>query len=144
VSVEPDSRVWDALEKNRDINHCQFQIVKGCISETPRSIIHEFAANGYAATTVESPTSTMPHFTLDEVKQTCGIEKFTVLFADCEGCLGYFFKENPTLWDSLRLFIFEADNPKNCDYNALITTLKEKGFLPKMPGFHSVWIKKIE
>ena len=142
VSVEPDSRVWEALEKNRDANQCNFQIVKGCISETPRSMIHEFAANGYAATTIETPTSTVPHFTLEEVKQTCGIERFTVVFADCEGCLGYFFKENPTLWDSLRLFIYEADNPKECDYTALTTRLKEKGFHPVMPGFHSVWSKK--
>ena len=142
VSVEPDSSVWEALEKNRDSNNCKFHIVKGCISKTPRLLINEKAANGYAATTVENPISTMPHFTLDEVKQKYAIENFTVLFADCEGCLGYFFKENPTLWDSLRLFIFEADNPRECDYRTIVNTLAEKGFVEVKGGFHAVWRKE--
>jgi hypothetical protein len=32
VVVEPDDRVWDALEKNRNSNNCKFNIVKGFIS----------------------------------------------------------------------------------------------------------------
>lgn len=32
VSVEPDDRVWDALEANRDRNGCGFHIVKGFLS----------------------------------------------------------------------------------------------------------------
>ena len=29
VVVEPDERVWDALEKNKSSNNCEFNIVKG-------------------------------------------------------------------------------------------------------------------
>ena len=32
VVVEPDYRVWDALEKNKKVNNCEFNIVKGFIS----------------------------------------------------------------------------------------------------------------
>lgn len=31
--VEPDSRVWNALEKNKTINSCEFNIIKGVIGE---------------------------------------------------------------------------------------------------------------
>jgi hypothetical protein len=31
--VEPDSRVWNALEKNKTINSCEFNIMKGVIGE---------------------------------------------------------------------------------------------------------------
>jgi len=139
VSVEPDKRVWEALEKNKEVNQCQFHILKGCISNAPRVLIHPQSANGYGATTAHAENSTMPHFTLEEVKQKCGIETFTVVFADCEGCLDYFLKENPTLLDSLRLFIFEADNPQICNYHPIVTLLQEKGFVEVKQGFHSVW-----
>lgn len=33
VSVEPDERVWNALEKNKKINNCGFNIVKGFIGK---------------------------------------------------------------------------------------------------------------
>ena len=33
VSVEPDDRVWNALERNRIINKANFHIVKGFISK---------------------------------------------------------------------------------------------------------------
>ncbi len=32
VSVEPDNHVWDALENNKKLSNCNFQIVKGFIS----------------------------------------------------------------------------------------------------------------
>jgi FkbM family methyltransferase len=139
VSVEPDSRVWDALETNKSSNKCQFHIVKGCISKTARAIIQQTVANGYATTTIEDSSSQVPHFTLDEIKTLTGIDRFTVVFADCEGCLGYFLKENPTILESLRLFLFEADNPSFCDYDELQTILKQKGFQEIKGGFHSVW-----
>jgi hypothetical protein len=31
--VEPDSRVWSSLEYNREINKCEFSILKGFISK---------------------------------------------------------------------------------------------------------------
>lgn len=143
VSVEPDERVWDALEKNKEANDCQFHILKGCISNSPRILIQPQAANGYGASTMETADSRMPHYTLEEVKQTFGIENFTVLFADCEGCLGYFLKDNPHLLDFLRLFIFEADNPSVCKYEDIHKTLHEKGFVEVKQGFHSVWRKQL-
>ena len=39
VVVEPDSRVWDALETNRKTNNCEFEIIKGTISQKPQKII---------------------------------------------------------------------------------------------------------
>lgn len=33
VSIEPDDRVWDALERNKMANNCGFHIVKGFVSK---------------------------------------------------------------------------------------------------------------
>ena len=37
VVVETDCRVWDVLERNRDNNNCEFNIVKGFISNNKLS-----------------------------------------------------------------------------------------------------------
>ena len=142
VSVEPDSRVWDALEKNRELNKCGFHILKGCISHVPRDLENLNVANGYATSTYEKSESTLPCYRLEEVKQMFGIDTFTVVFADCEGCLGPFIQENPTIFDSLRLFLFEADNAKNCNYKSIIDMLVKKDFEEIKKGYHSVWRKK--
>jgi precorrin-6B methylase 2 len=40
VVVEPDKRVWDALERNKKANNCQFHIVKGFVSNKPLGLIN--------------------------------------------------------------------------------------------------------
>ena len=70
------------------------------------------------------------------------IQHFNVLVADCEGFLCEFMKENPTLFSSLELVIFEADYPDKCDYDVVRQQLKDEGFHQVVGGFQNVWSKR--
>lgn len=141
VVVEPDERVWDALERNRIANNCSFHIVKGFISNKKLDLTNlDVCAGGYGATFVESGNTRIPSYSLDEIKKKYNLE-FNVLVADCEGFLETFFDENPRFYDTLRLIIFEADYPEKCNYDKIRNTLMQKGFMKIIDGFQNVWIK---
>ncbi len=135
-SVEPDSRVWDALEKNRDNHNCKFNIIKGVISSKPLKIIKDTRdfgdKNDWAAYTVEG----------DEVQNYyLPIGDFNVLVADCEGFLETFYNENTKFFDKLRLIIFEQDRPDFCDYKRLSKIFIDMGFKCVVKGFRTVYVK---
>ena len=138
VSVEPDSSVWDSLEKNMHANGCKFNLIKGVISMQSLELIH--VPHGYGNTTVKSVSSVIPKYSLDQVEQDYNL-KFDTLVADCEGFLGQFFEENPRLYNQLKLVIFEKDNPSKCNYTVILENLKANGFTNLVSGFHEVWKK---
>ena len=141
VVVEPDDRVWAALEKNRNNNGCAFHIVKGFISKKKLDLTNlDHWYDGYGATFIENDATNIPSYSLDEIKEKYHLQ-FNVLVADCEGFLEVFFDENPGLYDDLRMIIFEADYPDKCDYQKIKNTLKEKGFTEIVEGHQNVWTK---
>ena len=143
VVVEPDDRVWEALERNRKVNGCEFHTIRGFISSKKLSLINLRACyGGYGSTSIENPNTKIPSVSLEEVKAKYKLN-FNVLIADCEGFLEVFFDENPTFYDNLRLIIFEADYPDKCDYQKIKDTLKHKGFVELLGGFQNVWKKSI-
>lgn len=139
VVFEPDARVWDALEKNRDNNECFFHIVKGCLSKQPLSLTNLGKANGYATSTIVDLSSSIPFVSLDDLYKQYKIPTLNVLVADCEGCLQQVLSDFPEILDSLRLFIFEADSPTTCDYKVIRSLLQDKGFTKVKEGFQNVW-----
>ena len=142
VVVEPDDRVWDALEKNKINNGCEFSIVKGFVSSKKLGLTNlDECLGGYGATFIENTNTHIPSYSLDEIKTTHNL-KFNVLVADCEGFLETFFDENPGFYDDLRLIIFEADYPEKCNYGEIKQTLIKKQFAPLLEGHQNVWVKK--
>ena len=141
VVIEPDERVWSALETNKTTNQCFFHIVKGCLSRHPLSVTNLTKANGYATSTIVDLSSSIPFVSLEEIYTTYQVPTFNVLVADCEGCLQQVLREFPEVLDPLRLFIFEADSPKTCDYEPIRKLLAEKGFTKIKEGFQNVWRK---
>lgn len=134
VVIEPDERVWAALEKNRKVNNCEFYIVKGFVSNKKLELTNiDYWYGGYGATSVENPTSKIPSYSMKLIDDTFGY-KFNVLVADCEGFLETFFDENPTFYDGLRLIIFESDYPSKCNYKKIKDTLLAKGFTKLVEG----------
>jgi len=142
VVVEPDERVWKALEENRDMNLCEFHIVKGFVSRKKMELVDLDDWKGYGAKSKEVETSAIPSYSLEEICEKYGIEKFNVLIADCEGFLEKFLDENPGFLDGLRLIIFEKDNPKECNYRKIKKMLKEKGMVQKVAWFREAWVKE--
>lgn len=142
VSVEPDSRVWDALEKNAKINNCGFNIIKGFIGEKKMDLTNlgTTVGQGYGATFIYNENSEIPSYTLDSVKKKYNL-KFNVLVADCEGFLEVFFDENPNFYNDLRLIIFEADCDDKCDYEKIRKSLIKYNFKAILTGHQNVYIK---
>jgi hypothetical protein len=141
VSVEPDSRVWNALDKNRKNYNSQYHIVKGFIANKKLDLVNKDAYyGGYGSTAVVNETSEIPSYSLSEIQKSYGIE-FDALVADCEGYLEEFMDENPFLYDQLKIIIFEADYPDKCNYQKIQDTLSAYSFHCIEGGFQNVWIK---
>ena len=141
VSVEPDIRVWDALEENKKRNNCYFNIVKGFISNKKLDLVNlDDYLGGYGSTSIENESSLIPHYSLETIKNKYNLN-FNVLVADCEGYLEQFFDENPTFYDNLRLIIFEADYPEKCNYNKIRNNLYNKNFTELLNGHQNLWIR---
>jgi FkbM family methyltransferase len=141
VVVEPDERVWNALEKNKNSNNCEFNIVKGFISNKKLDLTNlDCWLGGYGATFIENNNTLIPSYSLNEIKQKYKLN-FNVLVADCEGFLEVFFDENPDFYDNLRLLIFEEDYPDKCNYDKIKKKLIEKKFNKILEGHQNVWIK---
>jgi FkbM family methyltransferase len=143
VVVEPDDRVWEALELNKKRNSSEFYIVKGFISNKKLGLTNlNDRHNGYASTYVEDDNSNIPCYTLQSIKDASELTcEFNVLVADCEGGLEIFLDENPSFYDQIRLIIFEEDYPDKCNYTKIKQTLINKGFLSIHGGGCQVWRK---
>jgi FkbM family methyltransferase len=139
VVVEPDERVWEALERNKKVNNCEFNIVKGFVSNKKLGLINKQSYGEYGTSSTLDDTSKIPSYTLKEIEEKYKL-KFNVLVADCEGFLETFFDENPNFYDQIRLIIFEADYPDKCNYNKIKNTLEDKGFTKLLEGHQNVWI----
>lgn len=147
VAVEPDSRVWEALEYNKKYHNCSFQIVKGVISKEDLTLVN--TSFGYGTTSM--PSSLIPDGAIVSTGSEACAKKysiddfgldFNVLVADCEGFLGTFIDENLSLLDRLRMVLFEADYPEKCDYDRIRSLLTERGFKPVVSGFQNAYIKE--
>jgi FkbM family methyltransferase len=137
--VEPDDRVWSALEINKTNNNCGFHIVKGFISNKKLDLTNlDDYYGGYGATYIETNDTKIPSYPLCDITNKYNLN-FNVLVADCEGYLEEFFNENPNFYDNLRLIIFEADYPDKCNYANITTQLKKRNFKPLLEGHQNVW-----
>lgn len=141
VVVEPDDRVWDALERNRETNHCEFHIIKGFVSNEKLALTNlDECFGGYGATYVVQDDSQIPTYTMADIGEKYNLN-FNVLVADCEGFLERFFDENPNFYDGLRLIMFEADYVEKCNYTKIRDALQQRGFTEKLHGHQNVWLK---
>jgi len=141
VSVEPDERVWNALENNKKINDCHFNIIKGFISNNKLNLVNKNECIGYGTSSVIDINSSIKSYTLNEIKEIYNLS-FNVLVADCEGFLETFFEENTNIYNEIRLIIFEADYVQNCDYIKIKDILRIKNFINLLDGHQNVWIKE--
>lgn len=142
VSVEPDSTVWNILEKNRALNGCSFTIHKGIISKNN----YEIKLNGYGSTIDLNNNLTnlksikTNNISLENLQHKLNI-KFNVLVADCEGFLEIFLDENTFLYEQLNTIIFECDRSDVCNYNKIKSNLLDNGFKLIENGFQCVYSK---
>lgn len=143
VSVEPESTVWNVLERNKLLNNCDFHIFKGIISQKK----YQLKLLGYGSTI--DLTNTLQHLESADVENLSLSEieahfslKFNVLVADCEGFLEVFLNENPQLYEQLEKIFFECDRADVCNYEKIKSNLKLKGFKAIENGFQCFFRKE--
>lgn len=141
VSVEPDERVWNALEQNKKNNNCKFHILKGFICSKKLNLYNTHTGGG--STFIEDNNSNIQSFTMENVENKYNL-KFNVLVADCEGFLETFFDENPQFYKNSRLIIYEMDYREKCNYQKIRDELFRNGFrlIKRYKQKHCAWIKK--
>lgn len=139
VTVEPDSKIWESLEKNLKNNNCNANIHKGFISNKKLSL----SSNGYGSTSEIDNNSTIPILSLDEIKKKYNIKDFNTLIVDCEGCLEMFLDENPTILNNINKIIYEKDYPDKCNYDKIESILKNNNFnyIENINNHQFVWKK---
>ena len=153
VSVEPDARVYSALLRNRNRNHCNFHALLGVVSSEPLELrrlrIHghdQLSTNGYDQTTrpARSASATLPGFKFQELEAKIG-SRFTAALVDCEGCLR-------SVWDTglihqLRLLILEEDGNPRLYPRLWHPRFQQIGFVrvwnayDRRSGNHSAWVR---
>ena len=127
VSVEPDSRIWNALERNKKLHNCDFNIVKGFVSRKKLGLENMDAYEGYGTNSKPDDNSQIPSYSLEQIEDKYDLS-FNALVADCEGYLETFLDENPKLLDCLEFVMYERDGQSYCNYDKIEANLKEKGF----------------
>jgi FkbM family methyltransferase len=154
ISVEPDSNVWNALEDNLRRHSVNATVVKGAISRKPIGMVH-FQYSSFTTIKPEedvkpvaedfkrtlSFTQEIATWTLEQILEMTKIPVIDVLVADCEGFLEQFLDENPSLYKTLRVIIFEKDAKDRCNYNKIQWYLHKNGLREVVDGFHAVWIR---
>jgi hypothetical protein len=150
VSVEPDSSVWPALERNRAGHNCASWVVHGIVSNGARLGVTP-GPGGYSTRSHEM----MPgegegviggHWTFRQIQQITGFA-FNTLLIDCEGCMQFIFGKDAsersighTLKD-VNTMVIEGDMPNgdgDCprglsdftcvDYEHWLSVLSRVGF----------------
>lgn len=134
VAVEPDARVLPFLEQNLEDVKSEATIWRGIVSRDCNCTLKttnsagkdlEFGTHIVYGQQQESPLATT---TVEELELKLG-RPFTVLVADCEGCLGPFVNDFPDLFKQLRMVTYEQDRGSGqTDYEKVKALLLLKGF----------------
>lgn len=158
VAVEPDTRVIEALETNKQNNGGRFHIYNGVVSSQGyelRFIDDRFKNAEYGTYTEKSDNPSVPNISLSDLQVQYGIE-FDCLVADCEGFMYDFISENLWFLDKLRVIIYEQDGTPwihmISKYKKLDEILEQNSFrlvhtvphpeYANNPRFHNVWVKE--
>lgn len=138
IAVEPNKDIIDILLYNKQKTQSQFQIIDAVITDKDNMYLDKTNSDDIGFYTTDKLTD-------HKVKnyKLSSLNKFNVLFADCEGCLQTFFEEyNEYILKEVNKIIYEKDKPDICNYKYIEGILKKNNFVNKEDGFICVWIKE--
>lgn len=140
VVVEPDMNIIPALTNNKKLNDCNFTILPKFISNKNKKIVYD--EYGTRIEDSDDKIDVDKQITYEQFKVLYP-QKFNVLVADCEGCLGEFLIMMGSDFDHLKKVIFEADQKQLCDYNLVKDKLTKSGFreVENKDDFRFVYIR---
>lgn len=143
VVVDPDINIIPSLEKNRDLNNCNFTILPKFISNKNKKIVYDGYGTRIEDNIDSNTDNNQSQISYNQFKEEFP-QKFNVLVADCEGCLYDFLEIMGDDFNNLTKVIYEADQPHLCDYNKVKEKLLNAGFVLKDNNFdfRFVYIKE--
>jgi FkbM family methyltransferase len=125
VVIEPDTKIINALIKNKENNNANFTVVNKYISNKPKKMIDDSYGTRMVNSEAENDSTNM--ITYDDFKKKYPL-KFNVLVADCESCLCDFINDMGDDINNYNKILIEADFKELCEYDKLINFLVSKGF----------------
>lgn len=134
VVFEPSDKMVKFLEKNKKYHNCKYKIIDGILSKSKKMYLHGSGLGLYISPKISNRK--VKTFLFEPLNKQYN---FTTLIADCEGSLVQIFNDFPTIFDNMRLVIFEKDG--HCDYNIITDKLKKLKFKNVVNTFHDVWVK---
>lgn len=138
ICVEPNTGLIPLLKKNKEMNNANFVIIDGIISKKEGMMIVESDDdNKFGSYISKNKGKIVKNYDFNKLNKKYN---FTVLFADCEGCLESFFDEYPESLNIFKKIIFEKDREEDCNYNKIIKLLKVNGFVHHEGDFHQVYL----
>ena len=148
VCLEPIPQIFKVLKKNLSANGASCSALEGYIGDVPNLPFRPFGHNLTASRQVHSGSHSvvLPRcYTLEEAQSYVG-KPFSVLFADCEGCLPGVIESFPALLEGLRLLIYESDihgEMNKIDYEEMNYRLSSRGFkkLSSSNHRHVIWTR---
>lgn len=143
VVIEPDYRVIPALLRNRDTHNAFFTVYRNIICARPKRLVCDCYSTRVVDTTEvlgKFLGGSVPSMTLRDVLGFHGFS-FSVLFADCEGCMEEFVRDNLAFVAGLRLVVYEQDFSDLSNYERVAEMLAGMGFRRIVDGFHTAWAK---
>ena len=140
VCVEPNAALIPLLQRNKAHAGANFVIIDGIVSNKEGFVLVESDDPNKWGSFIkgDGEGKIVKNYDFNELNRKY---KFTVLFADCEGCLESFFTEYPNALDGIEKIIFEKDQEEICDYTLVINFIKEKGFKHIEGDFHQVYLR---
>ncbi len=109
VSVEPDSRAYEALLQNRQRNRCNFAVVRGTVSAQTLALGALMKRHYNQETRLAGQGEpALPNVSPGELEKRLG-SRFTAVLIDCEGCIGIVDQAGLLESPSVTLVLLEED-----------------------------------
>jgi FkbM family methyltransferase len=137
VAVEPNSAIWETLEKNLASNKCEAKVIRGNISKS----IHRVAGHVSEAAESSSASESEKSFTLQDALTLGNVSSFDTLVANSDVCIESFILDNTEFLNGLHTILFSANPKEACNNENVKLILKGWGFKPIFEGTHNAWIK---
>jgi FkbM family methyltransferase len=127
VAVEPDATVLPCLRDNLQRHGSRARILDSIVSKT-RGALEGKGYGTYVRLHPDESAQCCASTTVEQLEAELGVP-FSALIADCEGCLGPFLQDFPTLLERLRMVMFETDEGYGqTDYASIHAQLIALGF----------------
>jgi FkbM family methyltransferase len=138
VTLETNSKIYDILVQNKNINNLDFIPINKALSKRPISqIMYGNEWNSYPTNELHEHNvwshvqniklENVENISFEEIQEQTNI-KFDTLVIDCEGAFYFILKDFPDILDNIKLIIIENDCIDEYQNTFILDTFKNNNF----------------